>query len=152
MLWLYEKESAVRISEAATKVGLGATAIRFYEKRGVVPRPERSENGYRNYADEDVAILRFVRRARGLEIPLDDIREIVELRTKGQAPCNVVRAAMHTGASAIDSRIEELQGLRTELTHLLALADDIADDWPGGDCVCHIIEGESPQPRPKASS
>ena len=130
----------MRIGEAAAEAGLEPTAIRFYEKHGVLPRPERTESGYRDYTDTDVALLRFVRRARSLGIPLDDVREIVELRIRGQAPCDVVRHAMTREAALIDSRIEELHALRDELLRLRELADQVADDWPGGDCVCHIVD------------
>lgn len=130
----------MRIGEAAAAAGLEPTAIRFYERQGVLPRPERTESGYRDYTDEDVALLGFVRRARSLGIPLDDVGEIVGLRTRGQAPCDVVRNAMTREAAAIESRIRELHTLRDELLRLRELADQVADDWPRGDCVCHIIE------------
>ncbi|MEX2323737.1 MAG: MerR family transcriptional regulator [Acidimicrobiia bacterium] len=137
----------MRIGEAAAEAGLEPTAIRFYEKHGVLPEPERTDSGYRDYTETDVALLRFVRRARGLGIPLDDVREIVELRTRGQAPCDVVRNAMAREAAMIESRIEELHALRDELLRLRKLADQVADDWPGGDCVCHIVEAESTTPK-----
>ncbi len=133
----------MRIGEAAEAAGLEATAIRFYEKQGVLPRPGRTDSGYRDYTDGDVDLLRFVRRARNLEIPLDDVRQIVELRSRGQAPCGVVRRVMAREATAIESRIAELEVLRDELTRLRDLADRVADDWPGGDCVCHIVEAEN---------
>lgn len=132
----------MRIGEAAAAAALEPTAIRFYEKHGVLPGPERTHSGYRDYTDQDVALLRFVRRARGLGIPLDDVREIVELRTRGQAPCEVVRNAMTREAEMIESRIEELHALRAELLRLRKLADKVPDDWPGGDCVCHLVEAE----------
>ncbi|MEX0825457.1 MAG: MerR family transcriptional regulator [Acidimicrobiia bacterium] len=130
----------MRIGEAAGAAGLEASAIRFYEKQGVLPGPERTESGYRDYSDQDVELLRFVRRARRLEIPLDDIREIVELRHAGQAPCEVVWAAMAREASLIGERIRELQALQRELKRLLKLADEAADNRPRGDYVCHIVE------------
>ena len=133
----------MRIGEAAAEAGLEATAIRFYEKQGVLPEPARTDSGYRDYRDEDVDLLRFVRRARHLGIALDDVRQIVELRTRGQAPCEVVRRVIADEAVAIDARIAELQVLRDELTRLRELADRVADDWPGGHCVCHIVEAKN---------
>ncbi|GBE25684.1 HTH-type transcriptional regulator HmrR [bacterium BMS3Bbin02] len=133
----------MRIGEAAEKAGLGATAIRFYEKEGVLPAPGRTASGYRDYTDADVSVLRFVRRARSLEIPLDDIREIVDLRTRGQAPCDVVRSVIAREAATIDARIEELQMLREELAQLSEVADKAVETLQGGDCVCHIIDVET---------
>ncbi len=132
----------MRIGEAAKATGLEATAIRFYEKQGVLPGPGRTDSGYRDYTQADVDLLRFVRRARSLEIPLDDVREIVGLRINDQAPCDVVRKVMAREMAAIESRINELEGLRDELARLQMKADEVGDDWPGGACVCPIVEAD----------
>ncbi|MEE8457984.1 MAG: MerR family transcriptional regulator, partial [Acidimicrobiia bacterium] len=98
----------MRIGEVAGLSGFETSAIRFYEADGVVPAPERTDAGYRDYSTKDVELLRFVRRLRSLELPLDDVREIVALRTAGQAPCGTVRSALAREAGAIDQRIEDL--------------------------------------------
>jgi len=133
----------MRIGEAAAVVGIGTSAIRFYEQQGVLPSTRRTQSGYRAYDDADVDLIRFVKRARSLEIPLDDIRQIVELRTGGQAPCVVVRRVIDREAKAIDIRIAELEHLRRELLRLQELAEGTADDWPDGACVCHIVESSA---------
>lgn len=130
----------MRIGEAASQSGLEASAIRFYEKEGVLPPPARTDSGYRDYSADDVDLMVFVRGARSLQIPLDDIREIVDLRTRGRAPCAVVRQALAREASEIEERLEELIVLRDELGRLLALADQVVDDWSVRSCVCHIVE------------
>ncbi len=130
----------MRIGEAARTAGLETSAIRYYEANGIVPEPQRTAAGYRDYEAVDVELLRFVRRLRSLELPLDDIREIVSLRSDGQAPCAQVRAAITREATAIDRRIDDLGRLRDELTRLQAAADRIGDDdWPTS-CVCHVLE------------
>ncbi len=132
----------MKISEAARRSGLEASAIRFYESAGVLPGPARTPAGYRDYDNGDVDALRFVRGLRALEFPLDDVREIVELRTSGESPCLPVREAIGREAAAIDSRIAELQQLRTELGRLTDAVSQIEDDWPRA-CVCHLIESSS---------
>ncbi len=129
----------MRIGEVARSTGLETSAIRYYEENGIVPEPQRTAAGYRDYEAVDVELLRFVRRLRSLELPLDDVREIVSLRTDGQAPCTQVRAAITREAAAIDRRIDDLGRLRDELTRLQAAADGIGDDWPTS-CVCHVLE------------
>lgn len=129
----------MRIGEAARLAGLEASAIRFYESNGVIPRPTRTESGYRDYACHEVDLLRFVQRLRSLGLPLDDIREIVGLRTEGKAPCATVRASMARETAAIDRRIDDLRRLRAELEHLQEAAADIIDAWPDA-CVCHVID------------
>lgn len=69
---------------------VSANAIRLYETRGILPAAERTEAGYRTYANDDVEILRFVRRARALGLRLDEIRRIVDLQRQGAQPCGTV--------------------------------------------------------------
>ena len=129
----------MRIGEASQLSGLEASAIRFYEENGIIPVSQRTGAGYRDYGSDDVELLRFVRRLRSLDLPLDDVREIVALRTSGDAPCAAVRGAIAREAAAIDRRIEDLRQLRDELSRLQTAADQITDDWPTS-CVCHILE------------
>lgn len=129
----------MRIGQAAEQALLEASAIRFYESAGVLPPPARSEAGYRDYDKTDIEVMRFVRRLRRLELPLDDIREIVRLRVSGEAPCQPVRDAIAREAEAVDDRIAELTRLRTELRSLQQRMDATVDQWPEA-CVCHVIE------------
>lgn len=132
----------MRIGEVATLTGLEASTIRFYEKQGVFPPPDRTEAGYRDYGEDDVELMRFVHRLRSLELPLDDISQIVALRTAGRAPCPVVRQALIREATAIGDRIRQLEGLGEELGRLRDEAERIRDDWPIS-CVCHVVSGSS---------
>lgn len=132
----------MKISEAARSSGLEPTAIRFYEATGVLPLPGRTPSGYRDYVAADVEVLRFVRRLRALELPLDDIRGIVGLHIRGEAPCRPIREAIDREAAAIDARIADLGRLRDELTRLQEAAAGLGDEWPDS-CVCHVLEPES---------
>lgn len=129
----------MRIGHAAEQARLEASAIRFYESAGVLPAPDRSKAGYREYAESDIELMRFIRRLRALELPLDDIREIVRLRASGEAPCQPVREAIGREADAVDDRIAELMRLRGELRSLEQRMNSIVDQWPQA-CVCHLIE------------
>lgn len=130
----------MQIGEAAALTGLDVSTIRFYEEQGVLPAPARTEAGYRDYRESDLDLMRFVRRLRTLELPLDDITEIVALRTAGQAPCIVVRDALAREAATIGDRISQLRKLGQELRRLQHEADQIRDDWPTS-CVCHVVAG-----------
>ncbi len=130
---------SMRIGQAASRAQLEPSAIRFYESAGVLPAPARTDAGYRHYDETGVELMRFVRRLRALELPLDDIREIVRLWTSGEAPCQPVRDAITRESEAVDQRIAELTRLRAELRSLQQRMDLIVDQWPQS-CVCHVIE------------
>lgn len=128
----------MRIGQAAKATGLEASAIRFYESSNVVPLPQRTASGYRDYQPTDIERLGFVRTLRSLDLPLDDIREIISLRSHGEAPCAKVRASLSREKAVIENRIAQLQRLKAEIAELQEKADAIDDDWPES-CVCQIL-------------
>jgi DNA-binding transcriptional MerR regulator len=130
----------MRIGELADLVGVDPPTIRFYEAEGVLPPPARRASGYRDYGPADVERLRFVKRARTLGLALDDIREILALRDRGDAPCRHVRTVIAREAADIRRRIEELQLLEAELRRLAVVAEQLGDTNPAEPCVCHIID------------
>jgi len=131
------------IGDLAAQVGVEPKTIRFYEESGVLPAPRRLPNGYRVYDDDDVSRLRFVRGARSLDLALDDIREVLDFRDRGEAPCRYVVGLLHDKISEVDARIADLERLRAELQALDAAADELpADDIEMKACVCHLIRGE----------
>jgi len=129
----------MKIGEAARRSGVEASAIRFYESVGVLPEPVRTDAGYRDYSRDDVELLSFVRRLRSLELPLDDVGEIVGLRTRGEAPCQAVRQAIGREVTAIQARMEDLRRVSQDLARLQESAAELVDEWPGS-CVCHVLE------------
>ena len=130
----------MRIGQLAKTVGVDTPTIRFYESVGLLPEPARRQSGYRDYDQSDVERLRFVRLARSLELPLDDIREVLALRDRGEVPCRYVREVITREAEAIEERIGKLVTLRVELLRLLQLATEGPETPPGETPVCHILE------------
>ena len=131
----------MQIGELGKQVGVDRPTIRFYESVGVLPQPERTESGYRVYAADDVDRLRFVALARSLDLPLDDIREIMGLRDRGEAPCGYVREVIDRQADVIEERIGEMKRLAIEIRRLRELARSLPDTSTGDPCVCHILRG-----------
>jgi len=130
----------MRIKEFAHQTNLSAKTIRYYEEIGLLPPPNRLENGYRDYEETDVHRVRFVSGARSLDFSLDDIGEILDLRDQREAPCRVVLDLIEEKANEISRRIAELQRMETELRelHLLGLTFP-TDDVDGKNCVCHLV-------------
>ncbi len=129
----------MRIGQAAAATGIDPATIRFYEASGVLPEPARTASGYRDYGEDDLRRLRFVRRARDLGLALDDIREMLAIDLAGEAPCGYVRGLLERHTEEIDRRIRELEALRAELDDLARRASLLGDR--AGECVCHILEG-----------
>jgi DNA-binding transcriptional MerR regulator len=108
------------IGKVAARSGIGAKAIRFYESAGVIPPPARSENRYRLYSPEAVDLLRFVKRAQGLGLTLDEIREIVTIRRGGRPPCHHVHRLLEEKAAELDRKLKDLLMLRRRIRQSLA--------------------------------
>jgi len=129
----------MRIGEVASRSGLSTKAIRYYEDIGLLPPPERSASGYREYAATVLDRLAFVRAAQAVGLSLGEIRGIVAMRDEGEMPCGHVLDLLRTRAAELDRRIAELRALRGELNRLVARAQglDPADCDPGR--ICHLV-------------
>jgi len=130
----------MRIGEVGLAVGVDPPTIRYYESVGVLPEPERTTSGYRAYSPADVERLQFVTLARSLGIGLDDIRQILGLRDRGEAPCGYVRGVLNRQVDTVEERILQLQALSGELRRLQRAAKTLPDIDAEDPCVCHILE------------
>ncbi len=127
----------MNISDVAKKTGLTSKAIRFYEQRGLVTAPMRSENGYRSYAPKQIEELTLLRQARQVGFNLEECQELVALFNDPQRHSADVKARTLEKATEIARHIEELTEMRQRL---LALADSC----PGDDgAFCPIIDNLS---------
>lgn len=130
----------LRIGDLSTLTGVPTKTIRYYESIGLLPMPQRSENGYRRYAKSDVDRLQFIRCARALDFTLDDIAEILAFQERNEPPCRYVMAVMKAQIDEIQQRIRDLEHLRDELTALYEMGKDLPEDVQMRGCVCHFIQ------------
>lgn len=120
----------MNIGDAAKGSGLPAKTIRYYEEIGLV-HPDRGGNGYRDYSGEDVHRLRFLKRARGLGFPVEECRSLLSLYDDKHRASADVRGMALVRLKEIDRKIEELEGLRATLSHLVeACHGDERPDCP----------------------
>ena len=109
---------AMNIGEVAAEVDLPVKTVRYYEEIGLVV-PQRQPNGYRRYRDQDVHVLRFLRRARGLGFSITDCRALLSLYgDQGRASADVKRLA-EARIGEIDRKMAELRSLRATLAALV---------------------------------
>lgn len=107
------------VGAAARQAGIRASALRFYESRGILRPTHRLPNGYRLYDEDAVSSLLFIRRAQGLGISLKEIKQLLRLAGDGRQPCGRVRELAREHLRDIDRKIRELTALRLQLRKLL---------------------------------
>ena len=133
----------MQIGEVARRVGLATSAIRFYEDRGLIPEPERTDSGYRNYDPGVMERIRFIRSGQAVGLTLRELNQILQIRDEGESPCRHVTELLDVRIQDVDQRIEELRVLRRDLTALRRNASDLDP----GDCppqsVCRILSRSS---------
>jgi len=129
------------IHELTHLTGVPPKTIRYYESIGLVPRPTRAENNYRQYTPADVERLRFIASARSLGFSLDDISEILTARDDGIAPCQRILDTIAQRLNEIDRRIADLLRLRDSLKQLHSEGAILPlDDVQGEHCICYLLK------------
>ncbi len=129
------------IGELSQRVGIPPHTIRYYERLGLINPPERSETQYRIYSEEDEARLRFIKQAKLFDLSLDEIREIIDLRCEGIAPCEYLRGMIKRHLDDLDGRIQEMIAFRDELARRYERLKSAPDTTAG--TICGFIEQES---------
>ncbi len=119
-----QQPRARRIGAIATAAGLTPDAVRYYERLGLVPKPGRTEGGFRVYPPDTVARLRFIKQAQKLGLELKEIRELLgPANGRRREQCQRVRAVLAKHLTDIDARMRELEAFRTTLTDALGQCD-----------------------------
>ena len=129
----------MRIGDVATATGLQTQAIRFYERKGLLPRPRRSPNGYRAYDASTITRLQFIRTSQGAGLTLTEIATILELRDEGDTPCAHVRALLTAKLRDVHTRQQQLNALEGELNTLINRSNQLDPADCSDTQICHII-------------
>ena len=131
------------ISRAAEAAPVGVETIRFYERLGLIERPPRpAAGGYREYDEDTIRRIRFIRQARELGFTLREAAALLALRSDPAGDCADVRARALEKREAVDRRIERLLRMRGVLDELAALCPG-----SGGLAHCSILDAIDRPPR-----
>jgi MerR family mercuric resistance operon transcriptional regulator len=108
------------IGQVARQGGVGIETVRFYERQGLVDEPARKESGYRQYPENVVARLRFIKRAKELGFSLKEIKQLIALRFDPATSCADVKQQAEAKVADIEAKIRDLQRMRKALLKLAA--------------------------------
>jgi len=124
----------MRIGQLARATGTKAETIRYYEREGILPVADRTDSNYRDYSDDHLATLTFVRRARELGFSMAQVRELLALSDRNDKPCQDVDQLVQRQLMEVERKIADLAALRDELGQMLRSceADKIGE--------CRIVE------------
>jgi DNA-binding transcriptional MerR regulator len=131
----------MRIGELARRTGVPTKTIRYYEEIGVLPAPDRAANDYRDYPDEAVDRLAFVRDAQATGLTLTEIASILDLRSQGEATCHHVVDLLERHLSALDRHIQTLRETRKKLAALTEKARSLDPSECRDPLRCQTITG-----------
>ena len=108
----------MKIGELASRVGVSAKTVRYYESIGLLDEPERTASGYRDYTDEAVDRLEFIRDAQASGLTLTEITSVLELKNAGDSSCEHTRELLQRHLADLDGQIVRLQATRDQIAQL----------------------------------
>jgi DNA-binding transcriptional MerR regulator len=129
---------ALTIGQLGQATATKIETIRYYEKIGLLPKPERTRGNYRSYEGAHVTRLAFIRRARELGFSIEDVRELLELAGHRDRGCATVDHIVARHLDTTERKIEALKRLRRELR------DTLASCKGGRIAECRVIQALSP--------
>lgn len=142
------KKEFLRAGELARAAGVSTDTLRHYERKGVLARPRRSANGYREYPAAALARVRLVRRALAVGFTLDELARILRARERGGAPCREVRELAARKLAGVEERLRELVAVREELRAALADWDSRLSKTEAGERA-RLLESLAASARPR---
>src|SRR5439155_15818356 len=113
-------EKPLLIGRLAKLLGVRPDTIRFYERSGLLPKPQRLASGYRIYDDAALKQVGFIRKAQSLGFSLDEIRRIMSSRGQGKETCRCVIAMAETTLSETEAKLKQLESFRDALAYHLS--------------------------------
>ena len=137
----------MRVGEVAERAGVNVETLRYYERRGLLPAPERTPSGHRRYDEETVRFLRAIKEAQAVGFTLAEIAEYLRAARRSGSPSEALRVRMAAKIDEIDARIAALRRMREELARVVGCACTSLDH-----CTCGAAylarRGRAPAARP----
>ena len=139
----------MKIGELARQAGVDVQTVRYYEREGLLEAPSRTASGYRAYGPQHLERLNFVRHCRSLDMPLVEIRRLIDLSSDQGVSCEEVDALVRAHLERVRAKRMALQALEAQLAALSAqcatghrvadcgILDELIQAAHGEACACH---------------
>jgi Cd(II)/Pb(II)-responsive transcriptional regulator len=139
----------MRIGELARQAGVDVQTVRYYEREGLLDAPARTGSGYRTYGAEHLERLNFVRHCRSLDMPLAEIKRLIQLSRDARVSCEQVDTLIRAHLQRVRTKLAALQGLEQQLATLSAqcasghrvadcgILEELIHAAHGEACACH---------------
>lgn len=139
----------MKIGDLSRATGVDVGTIRYYERAGLLAAPERQPNGYRAYGQAHLEGLSFVRHCRALDIPLSDIKRLLDFTTAPQQDCADINQLVDEQIDRVRARLKSLKALEKQLTELrgrcsqphaaidCGILSELVSAAHGEGCICH---------------
>jgi len=138
----------MQIKELAQATGVDVETIRYYEKQGLLPAPARRDNGYRDYTSGHLERLSFIRHCRALDMPLTDVRRLLEVLDAPSEQLTDVDRLVDEQLTRVRARLKSMRALEKQLLQLRArcsgrheghcgILDELVSAAHGEACACH---------------
>ena len=136
----YDGVTTYKIGEVASRAGVNKETVRYYEKRELIPEPDRRRSGYRIFTKRHIDQIKFIKRAQELGFTLSEIKELLELRLDGNTSCEQIRKKAESKRAEVKEKIKDLEGIKTVLGDLI---ESCKADGTTEECVIlNALEGE----------
>lgn len=129
----------MRIGELADATAMTTKALRFYEAQGLLMTADRTPSGYRDYNPDVVGRVLFIRRGQAAGLTLAQIRQILDIRDRGNAPCGHVREVLDARLVDLELQIKQLAELRTAITQLRDQAEALEPETCTAGQICRYL-------------
>jgi MerR family transcriptional regulator, copper efflux regulator len=138
---MLDQDNRLSIGQLAKRANVGVETVRFYERQGLLAEPERRQSGYRQYQNDTVDRLLFIRRAKELGFTLSEIKELLSLRVDRDKTCADVRKQAEAKIADVESRIESLSRMKQAL---IKLTQTCGRNGPTNECpILDALDGKT---------
>lgn len=141
----YDGITTYKIGQVAKRANVNKETVRYYEKRGLIPKPDRRRSGYRIFTQRHIDQIKFIKRAQQLGFTLSEIKELLELRVNEETSCSEIKKEAQEKYQDVTQKINDLRQIQDTLVDLI---DSCSEGGPVDDCpILNALEGKNKRGR-----